>query len=189
MSGTPYDFIMNHSDKDLIPFEGFVHRTFNATDALYFIHFFRKWYSRYDSLEPAFIPTSNTPYSAEKGLSQFHHIFFDDELAPDRTRKHIANPATGSSCKRLNMFLRWMVRKDEKGVDFGIWSAIEPADLICPLDIHVGRVARKLGLLERQQDDWKAAVSLTEELKAFDPKDPVKYDLALFGLGIESRMA
>lgn len=189
MGGTPYDFIMKHSENDLIPFESFVHRTFNGTDALYFIHFFRKWYSLHESLENAFIPDGDIPYSAEKGLSHFHRLFFNDEYAPIRTRKHIANPATGSSCKRLNMFLRWMVRKDDKGVDFGIWSAIDPADLICPLDIHVGRVARKLGLLQRKQDDWKSAVLLTEELRKFDPIDPVKYDLALFGLGIESRMA
>ena len=117
-------------------------------------------------------------------LAGFHHYFFSIENAPPRTRKHIATPERKSSCKRLNMYLRWMVRKDKSGVDFGLWKKISPSELVCPLDLHVARVARKLGLLTRRQNDWKAAMELTSHLRGFDRKDPVKYDFALFGLGI-----
>lgn len=185
MDGTPFDFIKNHSENDLKQFLNFKHRTFNSTDTLYFIAFFKNHYQKHQSLEAAFITEDNSP---EGHLKHFHNYFFSLDNAPERTRKHIATPVRNSSCKRLNMFLRWMVRKDDKGVDFGIWSTLSPSQLICPLDVHVDRVARQLGLIKRKQTDWKTAVELTEKLKSFDPTDPVKYDFALFGLGIESKM-
>lgn len=185
MDGAPYDFIMQHRETDLKPFQTFKHRTFQPTDVLYFIHFLHDYYSRYASLENAFYEA--LPPKAdnlEAGFLNFHHLFCSLPALPDRTRKHIATPAKKSSCKRLNMFLRWMVRRDEQGVDFGIWQQIRPSQLLCPLDVHVARVARKLGLLTRKQTDWQATVELTEALKQFNPADPVKYDFALFGLGV-----
>jgi uncharacterized protein (TIGR02757 family) len=119
-----------------------------------------------------------------QGLIGFHHYFFSLPHVPARTKKHVSSPAKHSTCKRLNMFLRWMVRKDAKGVDFGIWESISPSQLICPVDLHVARVARRLGLLDRKQNDWRTALELTDRLKMLDPDDPVKYDFALFGLGI-----
>lgn len=185
MDHAPYDFIMHYQPGDLKPLLNFKHRTFNATDLLYFIHFLRHYYQQHETLEDAFLKgMSPQEGSVEKGLIYFHECFFSLPGAPVRTRKHIATPARRSACKRLNMFLRWMVRKDEKGVDFGLWQRIQPAQLICPCDVHVGRVARKLGLLQRKQTDWQAAVALTQNLKVLCPTDPVKYDFALFGLGI-----
>jgi len=145
-------------------------------------------YQTHSSLETAFIPPANSYPSilhpAEKRLTHFHRYFFSLEDVPNRTRKHIATPEKGSACKRLNMFLRWMVRQDNKGVDFGIWKKIPASELICPIDLHVARVARKLQLLQRTTTDWQAALELTEQLKSFDSNDPVKYDYALFGLGV-----
>jgi uncharacterized protein (TIGR02757 family) len=191
MGMAPHDFCMHHSSKDLKKLETFKHRTFNTTDLFYFIEFFRYHYSREKSLEKAFIPangfTDELTGKVEQALTAFHHHFFSLEHIPNRTRKHIATPHKGSTCKRLNMFLRWMVRKDKQGVDFGIWKKISPADLICPIDVHVARVAKKFGLLQRKQIDWQAAVELTEYLKTLDPKDPVKYDFALFGLGVTEK--
>jgi uncharacterized protein (TIGR02757 family) len=123
----------------------------------------------------------------ESRLIEFHDYFFSLPEAPQRTRKHIANPQRGSTCKRLNMFLRWMVRKDKQRVDFGLWHSIKPSELVCPIDVHVARVSRKLGLIERKQTDWQTAIELTEALKRFDPKDPVKYDFALFSLGVNEK--
>ncbi|MDX2305049.1 MAG: TIGR02757 family protein [Microscillaceae bacterium] len=185
MEGQPYEFIIHHSEEDLKKFLNFKHRTFNATDALYFIHFFKHHYTTCVSLEDAFLINfkPNEP-TVEKGLINFHHYFFSLEDAPERTRKHIATPARNSACKRINMFLRWMVRKDEKGVDFGIWQRISPAQLVTPCDVHVERVARKLGLISRKNTDWKTALELTENLRKLNPKDPVRYDFALFGLGV-----
>jgi len=189
MDGAPYDFVRNHSDTDLKRFLAFKHRTFNATDALYFLHFFRQYYQRHESLEEAFVagmrPGDTT---TENALVGFHDHFCDDPFFPARTRKHIATPARNSSCKRLNMFLRWMVRRDERGVDFGLWTRIRPDQLVMPIDVHVGRVARTLGLLTREATDWKAALELTEALRQFDPADRVKYDFALFGLGVEGEL-
>jgi uncharacterized protein (TIGR02757 family) len=168
-------------------FLSFKHRTFNTTDTLYFLEFFRQFYKKYDSLEEAF--TSNWDPASENiefGLINFHHLFFNTPYFPPRTKKHIATPSRNSACKRINMFLRWMVRKDENGVDFGIWNKIRPDQLVMPCDLHVDRVARKLGLISRKKTDWYAALELTRNLKKFDPKDPVKYDFALFGLGIDS---
>lgn len=187
MDNAPHDFILHHKEKDLKKFEEFKHRTFNPTDTLYFIEYFKFFYSKHDTLESAFNPGFKDYWNAEEGLKYFHDQFFQLDYAPQRTRKHIATPARKSACKRLNMFLRWMVRNDERNVDFGLWKSIKPAQLICPCDLHVDRVARKLGLIMRKQTDWITAVELTERLKMFDPTDPVKYDFALFGLGIEEK--
>ncbi|TAE87440.1 MAG: TIGR02757 family protein [Bacteroidetes bacterium] len=185
MGGNPYDFIMNHNDQDLKRLEGFKHRTFNDTDLLYFVHFFNSWYNKHKSLEGAFSEGMNKKdENIEGGLNHFRALFFSLPDAPPRTYKHVASPLQKSACKRINMFLRWMVRNDKQGVDFGLWKKISPSQLICPLDLHVQRVALKLGLLTREQSDWQAAVELTNALKQLDKNDPVKYDFALFGLGI-----
>lgn len=189
MDGAPFDFIRNHQDTDLKRFLTFKHRTFNHIDTLYFIEFFKDFYARHESLEEAFTKgLTGESDNIRTGLENFQHIFFGLEDYPARTRKHIATPARNSSCKRINMFLRWMVRKDNKGVDFGIWQKISPAQLVCPCDVHVERVGRKLGLITRPKTDWQMAAELTENLKQFDPTDPVKYDFALFGLGVEGYM-
>lgn len=186
MDNSPHDFIINHTDKDLAKMLGFVHRTFNDTDLLYFIEFLKFWYSRNESLESAFLYKGlKLEPTIESGLNNFRAIFFSLADVPKRTQKHISSPNQGSACKRLNMFLRWMVRSDSNGVDFGIWKGIKSSQLICPLDLHVARVARKFGLLEREQNDWKSAIELTNNLKLMDKNDPVKYDFALFGAGVE----
>lgn len=186
MDQAPHEFCRGHRPKDLKRLLGFRHRTFNETDLLYFIEFFKFHYNRHHSLESAFTSHGG---GIEEMLSGFHHYFFSLEDAPARTKKHIATPERGSACKRLNMFLRWMVRKDDRGVDFGIWQNIAPSQLICPIDLHVARVARRLGILKRKQTDWPAAIELTEYLRTLDSGDPVKYDFALFGLGaIEPRL-
>lgn len=185
MDQAPYEFLIHHQEADLKPMMNFVHRTFNATDLYYFIEFLSFHYKAHESLEAAFlIGYQPSDLTIENSLKSFHEYFFSLPDAPQRTRKHIATPARKSACKRLNMFLRWMVRKDEYGVDFGIWNTIQTHQLICPLDTHVGDVGRRLGLIERKPNDWQAALELTTNLKEFDPNDPVKYDYALFGLGI-----
>ncbi len=181
MENAPHDFCLHHSLKELNKLTGFKHRTFNATDLLYFIEFFKFHYSKHKSLETAFTMHGET---VEEMLTGFHHYFFSLEHVPARTKKHIATPERKSSCKRLNMFLRWMVRQDNKGVDFGIWKKISPSQLICPIDLHVARVARRLNILKRKQTDWLAALELTEFLRTLDSSDPVKYDFALFGSGV-----
>lgn len=190
MDGAPYDFIMNHTDSDLKNMLGFKHRTFNDTDLLYFISFFKRHYSTYNSLEDAFIFDRDTQknWTLREGLDNFKAYFFGLEDYPLRTRKHISSPMQKSTCKRINMFLRWMVRKDTSGVDLGLWHRLDASELICPCDVHVERVARKLNLITRKQVNWETAVELTENLKLLDPKDPVKYDFALFGLGVEREM-
>jgi uncharacterized protein (TIGR02757 family) len=185
MDDAPYDFILHYSDGDLKKFLHFKHRTFNTTDLLYFISFLHYYYSQHISLESAFsIRLTEEDATVEKAFIHFHDYFFSLPFAPQRTRKHIATPARGSHCKRLNMFLRWMVRKDEHGVDFGLWNEIKPSQLVIPVDVHVARVARQLKLLTAKQLNWKAALELTEHLRQFDSNDPVKYDFALFGLGV-----
>jgi len=185
MHNAPYDFCLNHTTADLKKLEGFKHRTFNTTDLLYFIEFFKFHYAKNDSLETAFSQwMSKKDLTVENALKGFYHYFFSLADVPQRTKKHIASPEKNSSCKRLNMFLRWMVRIDDKGVDFGTWKNISPAQLICPIDVHVGRVAVRLGLLKRQQTDWLAALELTDYLRNLDAADPSKYDFALFGLGV-----
>jgi len=181
MDMAPYDFIVHHTDNDLKKLLAFKHRTFNTTDLLYFIELLRHHYQNHLSLEDAFTRYGNT---VEEMLISFHHYFFSLEEVPQRTKKHIATPEKKGNCKRLNMFLRWMVRKDNVGVDFGIWKNIKPAQLICPVDLHVARVAKRFNLLRRKQIDWQAAMELTEYLRELDPEDPVKYDFALFGLGV-----
>ena len=189
MDNSPYDFMVNHQDTDLKRMLNFKHRTFNDTDTLYFIAWFKDFYRRHESLEEAFlIENADIELNTRQNLIVFHERFFNLEDYPERTRKHIATPIRNSSCKRINMFLRWMVRKDYNGVDFGIWTKLTPAKLICPCDVHVDRVARLLGLIERPKPDWQTAVELTENLKQLDPNDPVKYDFALFGLGVEGEM-
>ncbi|HTO15097.1 MAG TPA: TIGR02757 family protein [Edaphocola sp.] len=185
MGNSPYDFILNHQEKDLKPFLNFVHRTFNDTDLLYFISYLKHHYQTNISLEAAFIPKQGYE-NIYTSLTYFHQNFFSLDFAPERTKKHIASPLKNSACKRLNMFLRWMVRKNSE-VDFGIWNAIPVKDLICPIDVHVGNVARSLGLLERKQNDWNAAMELTENLRTFDQNDPVKYDYALFSMGVNEK--
>jgi uncharacterized protein (TIGR02757 family) len=219
MDGAPYDFILNHKETDLKRFVNFKHRTFNLTDTLYFIEFFRQHYLMFDTLETAFnfykpnilrqefdeertylsgflesasssrylrdLKNNQPEIPIEAVLNSFRTYFFSLPDYPQRTIKHISSPLQKSTCKRLNMFLRWMVRKDDHGVDFGLWTSIKPSDLICPTDLHVERVARKLKLITRKQVDWQTATELTENLRRFDPLDPVKYDFALFGLGIE----
>lgn len=186
MDHAPHDFMVHHTESDLKRFLNFKHRTFNATDTLYFIEFFRNFYLKNESLESAFSANGEWD-NTEKNLINFHNRFFDLPDAPQRTRKHVATPARKSACKRLNMFLRWMVRDDDHGVDFGLWKSIHPRQLVCPCDLHVDRVARKLGLIQRKQTDWLTALELTDHLKRFDSEDPVKYDFALFGLGIEEK--
>ncbi len=186
MENAPHQFILQHEEKDLKKFLQFKHRTFNTTDLLYFISFLKYHYIHHSSLETAFFPSSNKKdfNAVKKGLNHFYSYFFSLEDAPSRTKKHVAAPQRKSSCKRLNMFLRWMVRKDNNSVDFGIWKNIQPAQLICPVDLHVARVAKRFGLLDRKLVDWQAAVELTEHLRKLDKNDPAKYDFALFGLGI-----
>lgn len=192
MDGAPYDFVRNHDERDLVRFSTFKHRTFNATDTDYFLRFFQDYYQQHDSLEDAFLPADGgaTSETVQPHLEAFHDRFCCLPNFPERTRKHIASPARNSSCKRLLMFLRWMVRHDKSnavagGVDFGLWTRIRPDQLVIPIDVHVGRVARVLGLLTRPQTDWRAALELTQTLRQIDSTDPVRYDFALFGLGVE----
>lgn len=188
MDMSPYEFCLKQDLNKLKRLIGFKHRTFNTTDLLYFIEFFKWHYSQHSSLETAFTKwMDKEDKTVEKSLIGFHHYFFSLEHVPARTKKHIATPEKNSSCKRLNMFLRWMVRKDNTGVDFGIWKNISPSQLICPIDLHVARVAKRLELLTRKQTDWQAAIELTDNLRKLDKADPVKYDLALFGLGVTEK--
>ena len=182
MGNSPYDFIMNYSDEHLERFESFVHRTFNATDFCFFLKALRFIYTEKGGLEEIF-NTYQTPDSLQVAIHQLKKEFFSIPH-PARTRKHLPDPLTGSAAKRVNMFLRWMVRKDQCGVDFGIWKDLSPSVLSCPLDLHTGNVARKLGLISRKQNDAKAVSQLDEKLRLLNPDDPVKYDFALFGLGI-----
>ena len=192
MDNAPYDFIMNKNEngKEYIPLMKFVHRTFNATDLLHLLDFLHFHYYKQSekSLETAFSKwLQPNDDNIERGLNGFYHYVFNAEFFedyPTRTQKHIASPFKKSACKRLNMYLRWMVRKDNCGVDFGIWKNIQPSQLICPIDVHVSRVAKRFGLLQRTQTDWQAAIELTQCLKQLDTHDPVKYDFALFGLGV-----
>jgi len=181
MDNEPYQFIMNSQKKDWKRFANFVHRTFQYTDVVYFIQSLQNIYHYQGGLEGIF--SGESKKDLKNGIIHFRKVFL--EINPGgRTAKHIANIEKNASAKRINMFLRWMVRNDKRGVDFGIWKGISPSLLYCPLDLHSGRVARKLGLLERKQNDWKAVNELTINLRTLDPKDPVKYDFALFGLGV-----
>ncbi len=179
MDNSPFDFVINHEEADLKRFEKAVHRTFNGEDLTFFIRSLKNLYQKYNSLEDVF----NNRDSLFDGLAFFYQEFFSIPHL-DRTRRHVANVEKGSAAKRMNMYLRWMVRDDGRGVDFGVWKTIKPAELFIPLDVHSGRIARMLGLLQRKQNDWKAVNELTKKLKDFDPNDPVKYDFALFGVGV-----
>jgi len=182
MGNSPYDFVINHKEHHLERFEGFVHRTFQQTDLVYFVQRLQQLYQEFNTLEHIFKP-KNGATSMHDAISAFHTIFFA-VAHPKRTEKHVANPAKKSAAKRMHMFLRWMVRKDNAGVDLGIWKSISPSILSCPLDVHSGNVARALGLLHRKQNDLKAVQELDTQLRILDPQDPVKYDYALFGLGV-----
>ena len=185
MDMAPHQFILESSPVKLKQLAAFKHRTFNATDLFYFIEFLHAHYTTHKSLEAAFLKgMGKKDETVEFALRGFYDYFFSLDDVPARTRKHIATPARGSTCKRLSMYLRWMVRRDNKGVDFGIWKKISPSQLICPMDLHVARVAQKFGLLQRTKTDWLAAVELTEWLKTMDPEDPARFDFALFGLGV-----
>jgi uncharacterized protein (TIGR02757 family) len=180
----PYDFVRNHQARDRMRLMGFKHRTFNGLDLLYFVEFLQHYYVNITSLEFAFSGhITSDDADVRKALTGFHKMFFSLEH-PERTRKHVSTPDRNSACKRLNMFLRWMVRDNKNGVDFGLWKHISPSQLICPVDVHVSRVAARLGLIPKAEANWKTAVELTEQLRLLDPKDPVKYDFALFGLGV-----
>lgn len=187
MDFAPHDFILHHTDQDLQALEKFKHRTFQPPDTLYFVHFLHEYYHSNETLENAFRDEEGTFSNLESGLNCFRDRFFNSEYALDRCRKHIPSPARKSTTKRINMFLRWMVRSDKRGVDFGLWKQISPAQLYIPLDVHVSRVATGLGLLTRTQSDWEAVRELTENLRKMDPDDPVKYDFALFNMGLELR--
>jgi len=185
MDNAPYQFVLQHQKKDLEKLIHFKHRTFNTTDLLYCIEFFKTHYASHPSLEKAFTQgLHKKDVTIENGLKGFYDYFFSLPHIPERTKKHIASPGKKSSCKRLNMFLRWMVRNDNKGVDFGIWKTISPAQLVIPIDVHVARVATKIGLLQNNKTDWQAALELTAYLRTLDAADPVKYDFALFGTGV-----
>lgn len=181
MGNNPYDFVMNATDDQIESVENIVHRTFNTEDFKYFIKSLQNIYSNHGGLEKVF--SNNADLNLQSRISNFKKLFFEIDH-PIRTTKHISDPLKGSSSKRLNMYLRWLSRNDEKGVDFGIWKSISPSELSCPLDVHSGNVARALGILNRKQNDQKALCELDEALRKFDPIDPVKYDFALFGLGV-----
>ncbi len=182
LDNSPYDFIMNHESNDLDKLHPFVHRTFNGDDAIQFIKSLKNIYLNHNGLETVFAKHAETS-SLQTAISQFKNTFFEVEHL-QRTQKHISDPLKNSAAKRINMFLRWMVRTDNSGVDFGIWNSLSPTQLSCPLDVHSGNVARKLGLLSRKQNDAKALLELDTALRKLDPNDPVKYDFALFGLGV-----
>jgi uncharacterized protein (TIGR02757 family) len=188
MDDRPHDFVMNADAADLKHVSGFVHRTFNGIDLQHFIHGLRHLHTVHGGLESAFLNDAGRIDSMAEAISRFKQRFFEPQHQA-RTQKHVADPAKGSNAKRINMYLRWMVRPNDLGVDLGLWKRIKPADLMVPLDVHTGRVARELGLLNRKQDDWKAVEELTSALRTFDARDPVKYDIALFGLGVEGALA
>jgi uncharacterized protein (TIGR02757 family) len=182
MGNAPYDFVMSHQETDLERLESFVHRTFNGQDFMGFIKGLQHIYKNHGGLETVFSNNLGED-NLQKNIHEFKKLFFEIPHL-SRTQKHISDPLKGSAAKRINMYLRWMVRQDNKGVDLGIWKSISPALLSCPLDVHSGNVARKLGLLTRKQNDGKALTELDLKLRELDPTDPVKYDFALFGLGV-----
>jgi len=182
MGNSPYDFVMNHRDEHLKKIEGFVHRTFNSADLQTFIVALKNLYLNMDGLEGVFTDHKTTE-SIQPAIHQFKGVFFTVPHL-QRTRKHLPDPYSGSAAKKVNMYLRWMIRNDNCGVDFGIWKNISPSILSCPLDVHTGNIARKLGMIVRKQNDSLAVAELDTALRSLDPEDPVKYDFALFGLGV-----
>jgi len=186
MDAAPYDFIMNFNTRDLARMDKFLHRTFNSEDLLYFLHALRNIYRKKGGLEAVFIK-HKTSDSLQPAIHELKNVFFELPHS-SRTEKHVSDPYKGSAAKKINMFLRWMVRNDDRGVDFGIWKSISPSVLSCPLDVHSGNIARQLGILTRKQNDAKAVEELDSALRSFDPADPVKYDFALFGLGVNAKI-
>jgi uncharacterized protein (TIGR02757 family) len=186
MDDSPWEFVEECQPTDLNKLSRFVHRTFNGTDCAFFILSLKNIYAHHGGLEKIFSEPILSGKTIKESIIHFRNIFLDP-FHDSRLGKHIANPEKNASAKRINMFLRWMVRKDNRGVDFGIWNTIQPSLLICPLDVHTGNVSRKLGLLSRNANDWKSAAELTDKLRIFDELDPVKYDFALFGLGINEK--
>ncbi|MDV7187524.1 TIGR02757 family protein [Lutibacter sp. TH_r2] len=182
LGNSPFDFIMSYKENELGRFDSFVHRTFNAIDLKFFIQSLQHIYKNHNGLEAVFTKHSEKN-STQPAITALKEVFFEIPHQ-QRTQKHVSNPAKGSAAKRINMFLRWMVRNDNAGVDFGIWKNLTPSQLSCPLDVHSGNVARKLGLLNRKQNDAKALLELDTNLRKLDKNDPVKYDFALFGLGV-----
>lgn len=182
MDFQPFDFTLNASEKEISTLKKFVHRTFNGDDCIYFIHSLRNIYRKHSGLQNVFETGYKTDNSVRNAFIHFHHIFF--EIPGERTRKHVSNVEKGASAKRLNMFLRWLIRHDKNGVDFGLWNSIPVSKLMLPLDVHTGNVGRKLGLLHRKSNDWKAVEEITNSLRNLDADDPIKYDFALFGLGV-----
>lgn len=183
MDQQPFDFILNAKDSDLSVFENFKHRTFNGDDCIFFLKSLQNIYKNKGGLENVFAKGMGDAASVKDALAYFRKVFFETNHL-DRSQKHISNVLKNSAAKRLNMYLRWMVRKDDRGVDFALWNKINAANLYLPLDVHTGNVGRKLGLLSRTQNDWKAVEEITKNLRRLDPSDPIKYDYALFGLGI-----
>ena len=183
LGNSPYDFVLNHTENDLVPLSKFVYRTFNGKDCMFFIQALKNIYTNHNGLESVFTNGYKSNKKIEEAIGNFRKVFLSIPHET-RTEKHLANPLKGSSAKRINMYLRWMVRQDNKGVDFGIWKSIKQSHLLMPLDVHSGNVARKLGLLNRSQNDAKALAELDTSLRKLDPTDPVKYDFALFGLGV-----
>lgn len=185
MDNTPHAFIVNHTKKDLKPFEKFVHRTFNGKDCIFFINALQSIYLQHNGLEAAFkCEINDSEFNLKHNIVNFRNLFLNTKHLT-RSEKHISNPLQKSSSKRLCMFLRWMVRNDKKGVDFGIWKSIMPKELCLPLDVHTGNVSRSLGLLTRKQNDWQSVEEVTRVLRLLDKDDPIKYDFALFGLGVD----
>jgi len=182
LDNSPFDFVMTHKESDLERLQNFVHRTFNGTDLIQFIKSLNHIYTNHVGLEDVFALKAEAQ-SLQNSISYFKSVFFEIQHE-SRTQKHISNPLKNSAAKRINMFLRWMIRNDNAGVDFGIWKKLSPSQLSCPLDVHSGNVARKLGLLKRKQNDAKALTELDASLRNLDQHDPVKYDYALFGLGV-----
>ncbi|MEN8204265.1 MAG: TIGR02757 family protein [Bacteroidota bacterium] len=182
MPGGPYEFLMAAGNEEMERFIPFVHRTFNGLDCIYFLKSLRHIYRHYGDLRTVFENSYHASGDLWYSITEFRKLFFE-HADPGRSSKHVADVSRGASAKRINMFLRWMVRRDMRGVDFGLWEDIPMHALYIPLDVHTGNVARKLGLLQRKQNDWKAVVELSSRLREFDPDDPVRYDFALFGLG------
>jgi uncharacterized protein (TIGR02757 family) len=182
MDHAPYDFVMNADKAELERLQGFVHRTFNGLDLQCFLLSLRHLYLEYGGLEKVFVENAR-PSGLQEAITKVRGLFFEVPH-PKRSEKHFSDPSRGSAAKRINMFLRWMVRPADTGVDFGLWKELEPAQLSCPLDVHSGKVARALGLLKRKQNDARAVAELDAALRKLDPADPVKYDFALFGLGV-----
>ncbi len=184
MDEAPHDFVMNATDQDLSRLDRFVHRTFNGIDARHFIRGLRHLNMAHGGMEQAFLINGELG-DMSTAIARLKQRFFEPTHQP-RTEKHVADPSKGSNAKRINMFLRWMVRPADRGIDLGLWKLIPASALHVPLDVHTGRMARELGLLTRTQDDWKSVIELTEQLRKLDPVDPIKYDIALFGLGVEA---